>query len=68
MIFNKEQELLRKAVRDFVSREMATLPEEIDKTGEMPRELLDKMAQTKYTSVTIPQEYGGQVLITYHMQ
>ena len=59
MIFNKEQELLRKAVRDFVSREMATLPEEIDKTGEMPRELLDKMAQTKYTSVTIPQEYGG---------
>lgn len=25
----------------------------------MPRELLDKMAQTKYTSVTIPQEYGG---------
>lgn len=59
MIFNKEQELLRKAVRDFASREMATLPEEIDKTGEMPRELLDKMAQTKYTSVTIPQEYGG---------
>ncbi|MCQ4698406.1 putative isocaproyl-CoA dehydrogenase AcdB [Paeniclostridium sordellii] len=59
MIFNKEQELLRKAVRDFVNREMATLPEEIDKTGEMPRELLDKMAQTKYTSVTIPQEYGG---------
>ena len=59
MIFNKEQELLRKAVRDFVSREMATLPEEIDKTGEMPRALLDKMAQTKYTSVTIPQEYGG---------
>ncbi|CEK36115.1 acyl-CoA dehydrogenase,Acyl-CoA dehydrogenase, short-chain specific,putative acyl-CoA dehydrogenase,Rubredoxin,cyclohexanecarboxyl-CoA dehydrogenase,Acyl-CoA dehydrogenase, C-terminal domain [[Clostridium] sordellii] len=59
MIFNKEQELLRKAVRDFVSREMAILPEEIDKTGEMPRELLDKMAQTKYTSVTIPQEYGG---------
>lgn len=59
MIFNKEKELLRKGVRDFVSREMATLPEEIDKTGEMPRELLDKMAKAKYTSVTIPQEYGG---------
>ena len=59
MLFNKEKELLRKAVRDFVSRELATLPEEIDKTGEMPRELLDKMAKTKYTSVTIPEEYGG---------
>ena len=59
MIFNKEKELLRKAVRDFVSRELATLPEEIDKTGEMPRELLDKMAKAKYTSVTIPEEYGG---------
>jgi len=59
MLFNKEQELLRKAVRDFVSRELSTLPEEIDKTGEMPRELLDKMAQAKYTSVTVPGEYGG---------
>ncbi|MBS5786388.1 MAG: acyl-CoA dehydrogenase family protein [Clostridioides difficile] len=59
MLFNKEQELLRKAVRDFVSRELSTLPEEIDKTGEMPRELLDKMAQAKYTSVTVPEEYGG---------
>ena len=59
MIFNKEKELLRKAVRDFVSRELATLPEEIDRTGEMPRELLDKMAKAKYTSVTIPEEYGG---------
>ncbi|GAA0228709.1 putative isocaproyl-CoA dehydrogenase AcdB [Metaclostridioides mangenotii] len=59
MLFNKEQELLRKAVRDFVSRELATLPEEIDKTGEMPRELLDKMAQAKYTSCTVPEEYGG---------
>lgn len=59
MLFNKEKELLRKAVRDFVSRELATLPEEIDKTGEMPRELLDKMAKTKYTSVTVPEEYGG---------
>lgn len=47
---------------------MATLPEEIDKTGEMPRELLDKMAKTKYTSVTVPEEYGEQVQITYHMQ
>lgn len=59
MLFNKEKELLRKAVRDFVSRELATLPEEIDKTGEMPRELLDKMAKTKYTSVAIPEQYGG---------
>ena len=59
MLFNKEKELLRKAVRDFVSRELATLPEEIDKTGEMPRELLDKMAKAKYTSVAIPEQYGG---------
>lgn len=59
MLFNKEKELLRKAVRDFVSRELATLPEEIDKTGEMPRELLDKMAKAKYTSVAVPEEYGG---------
>lgn len=28
MLYNKEQELLRKAVRDFVSKELDTLPAE----------------------------------------
>lgn len=59
MIFKKKHDLLRKAVRDFVERELKTLPEEMDKTGVMPRELMDKLAKHKFTSSVIPEEYGG---------
>lgn len=44
MLYNKEQELLRKAVRDFVSKELDTLPAEMDKTGVMPKELIKKIS------------------------
>ena len=59
MLYNKEQELLRKAVRDFVSKELDTLPAEMDKTGVMPKELIKKLADAKFISSNIPEEYGG---------
>lgn len=59
MLFKREHELLRKAIKDFVSRELMDLPAEMDKTGEMPRELIDKLGHYKYLSTIIPKEYGG---------
>lgn len=59
MILKKEHELLRKAVRDFVEVELDKLPEEMDKAGTMPRELMDTMAKYKYNGVIVPKEYGG---------
>ncbi|QZY54077.1 putative isocaproyl-CoA dehydrogenase AcdB [Crassaminicella profunda] len=59
MLFKKEHELLQKAIRDFVNTELDTLPAEMDKTGEMPRELLYKLAKYKYSSTVVPKEYGG---------
>lgn len=59
MLFKKEHTLLQKAVRDFVKKELDTLPAEMDKTGVMPRELMDKLAKYKLTSAVIPSEYGG---------
>lgn len=59
MLFKREHELLRKAIKDFVSRELVDLPAEMDKTGEMPRELIDKLGHYKYLSTIIPKEYGG---------
>ncbi|EQE28269.1 acyl-CoA dehydrogenase, N-terminal domain protein [Clostridioides difficile CD21] len=53
MLYNKEQELLRKAVRDFVSKELDTLPAEMDKTGVMPKELIKKLADAKFISSNI---------------
>lgn len=59
MIFKKEHLLLRKAVMDFAENELTDLAMEMDKTGEMPRELMDKLAKYKFTSPIIPKEYGG---------
>lgn len=59
MIFKKEHELLRKTVRDFVEREMADYPEEVDKTGKLPKEVIDLLVKYKFMSTTIPKEYGG---------
>ncbi|MCB2296593.1 putative isocaproyl-CoA dehydrogenase AcdB [Clostridium tagluense] len=59
MLFKKEHILLQKAVRDFVKKELDTLPAEMDKTGVMPRELMDKLAKYKFSSSIVPKEYGG---------
>ena len=42
MIFKKEHELLRKTVKDFVEREMADYPEQVDETNEIPQDVIDK--------------------------
>lgn len=59
MIFKKEHELVRKAIKDFVEREMADYPEEVDETGAVPQEVLDKLAKYKFSSPVVPAEYGG---------
>ena len=59
MIFKKEHELLRKTVRDFVEREMGTYPEEVDKTGSLPKDVIEKLVKHKFISTIIPKEFGG---------
>ena len=59
MILKKEHELLRKTVRDFVKREMAVYPDEVDKTGKIPKDVIDKLAKYKFIFSIIPREYGG---------
>ena len=59
MKFTKEQELARKAVREFAEKELSPIAGDIDKTGKIPEELFDKLARYNYLSVCIPSEYGG---------
>lgn len=59
MQFTKEQELVRKAVREFAEKELAPLAAEIDKTGQFPQELFAKLARYSFLSIPIPNEYGG---------
>lgn len=59
MIFNKEHELLRKAVKDFVARELKNIPEQVDNEGKLPKDLTEKLAKYKFISPVVPKEYGG---------
>ena len=59
MIFKKEHELLRKTVKDFVEREMADYPEQVDETNEIPQDVIDKLVKYKFVSPIIPKEFGG---------
>ncbi len=54
-----EQELLRKAVREFAEQEIAPLVEKMERTDEVPLELIKKMGVQGYLGVTAPVEEGG---------
>ncbi len=55
----EEQKMFRDAFRDFVSKEIAPLVEEAEKSEKFPRQILKKMASLGYLGVDYPPEYGG---------
>jgi acyl-CoA dehydrogenase len=57
--WNSEQEMWRKAVRDFAQAEITPRVREIDTEGEIPPEILKGMAQLGLLALTVPEEYGG---------
>ncbi len=59
--FSEEQNEIKKAIREFCTKEFT--PEvalEYDQKEEFPMELYKKAAKLGFTSMRIPQEYGGQ--------
>ncbi len=57
--FTKEHDLLRKAVREFVKKEIVPYVEEWEEAGETPMELYKKAAELGYLGIGYPVEYGG---------
>lgn len=57
--FTPEQELLRKAAREFAEEMVAPRVEEMEKTDEAPLDLYPAMGEAGFLGVLIPQEYGG---------
>jgi len=57
--FGKTHELLRKAVRDFVRKEIAPYADEWEEAGGFPRALHKKVGELGYTSVAYPETVGG---------
>ncbi len=54
-----EQEILRRAVREFAESEMRPHVMEWDEAQHFPMELLPRLAELGLLGVTFPEEYGG---------
>ncbi len=54
-----EQRLIRKAARDFATKELAPHDREWEEKGIFLREVFDKMGRLDFTGLYVPEEYGG---------
>jgi alkylation response protein AidB-like acyl-CoA dehydrogenase len=63
-IFNvrvsENHELFRKAVREFMEREVAPYVDKGEREGEIPKFLLEKAKELGLFGINVPQQYGGQ--------
>jgi acyl-CoA dehydrogenase len=57
--FNQEHEMLRKALREFVKKEITPFVNEWEAAGEFPRELYKKMGDLGYLGIGFPESMGG---------
>ena len=57
--WTEEQRMIRETVRRFTDREVRPLAAEIDRTGRLPRDLLDKAAANGFLGIAVPAEFGG---------
>ena len=55
----EEQQFIRQTVRDFAQKEIAPRSAEIDRTGEFPHDIFNKMAELGLLGLPFPEEYGG---------
>ncbi len=57
--FTEEQEMFRKASREFAENRVALFVPEMEKTGKAPPELVKALADAEMLAITVPEEYGG---------
>ena len=55
----KEQEMIRKLIRDFAEAEVAPGADERDRTGEFPYGIFSKLAELGIMGLPFPEQYGG---------
>ena len=56
---NEEQKMIQAMVRDFARGELLPLAAQRDRTGEFPRESLEKMGELGLLGMNVPAEYHG---------
>ncbi len=56
---NEEQRAIQKMTREFVEKEVIPVAAYYDEIEEMPVDLVRKMVQQGFASISFPEEYGG---------
>jgi len=54
-----EEALIQSTAREFADKELAPIAGKIDQQGQVPREILDKMASLGFLGMLTPETYGG---------
>ncbi len=57
--FTDEQEMFRKASREFAENKVAPFVPEMEKTNKVPPGLIEALAEAEMFAITIPEEFGG---------
>ena len=57
--FTEEQEMFRKAAREYAETVVAPKVDEMEKTVEVPEGRIESMGEYEMLAITIPEEYGG---------
>jgi alkylation response protein AidB-like acyl-CoA dehydrogenase len=57
--FTETQNMFRQMTRDFANQEIAPIAEQMDHEGQMPDELVAKLAENGFFGLTFPEQYGG---------
>jgi alkylation response protein AidB-like acyl-CoA dehydrogenase len=54
-----EQKMVREAAREFAQKRVTPLAREMDEKEEVPKEILQEMAELGYFGIRVPEKYGG---------
>ncbi len=57
--FTREQEAIRKFIRDFCKKEIAPIADQIEKENKIPDDLKTKLSKFKIFGIPFEKEYGG---------
>jgi alkylation response protein AidB-like acyl-CoA dehydrogenase len=58
--WTEEQQMWRRAVREFAQKKIAPRSREIDNSGQIPPDLIKSMAEMGLLAPTVAEEHGGQ--------
>jgi alkylation response protein AidB-like acyl-CoA dehydrogenase len=55
----EQEKMLQSLARDFAEKQVAPRAAEIDRTGEVPLDLIEEMGKRGFRGLPYPSEYGG---------